>query len=304
VTSSYGTCVERHRPLRRIMIAVAMLAAALVPSGQAYALAKVPCKPSVGMSQIDPIVARGSGASAHLHEFFGNETLLNLTEPQNATYEQLVGQATACTNSGDSAAYWAPVLLVDGQPLPAARFIAYYRSFDHKDVGEAQPFPPDLRMVTARYSWSCHESSTIVRQQTIPDCSTATGSTVRLTVHYTFPSCWDGQLNDHTVSGNTADYAPSGVTNHLAFYVKSRKGNTCPAGYPIRLPELLENVSWGNGLASYWTGKQLTLSSDHPGDAPGSSAHADFLQSWVPTALQTMVEQCINVAPTATANCG
>ncbi|WP_374969246.1 DUF1996 domain-containing protein [Terrabacter sp. BE26] len=294
-----------HRLLATLCTAAVLFAtgATLAPS-PAQALAKVPCKPGVGIRQVDPIVARGSATSAHLHEFFGNKALLNLAEPHNATYDQLVGQATACTHPGDSAAYWAPGLLVNGKLAPAGRFVAYYRSFDHKDIGAAQPFPADLRMVTAKYSWSCNESSTIVRQLTIPDCSTATGTTVRLTVHYTFPSCWDGKRGDHTTPGNTADFAPSGVTNHLAFFTKSASGTSCPAGYPIKLPELLENVSWGDGTPGYWAGKQLRLTSDGPADAPGATSHADFLQSWEPAALTTMVAHCINVAPPSTGECG
>lgn len=294
-----------HRALSTLGMAAVFLATVMASApSPAQALAKVSCKPGVGMRQVDPIVARGAATSAHMHEFFGNKALLGLAEPENATYAQLVGQATACANPGDSAAYWAPGLLVNGQLAPAGRFTAYYRSFDHKAVGTAGPCPPDLRLVTGRYSWSCHENSTIVKQTTIPDCSTATGTIVRLTVHYTFPSCWDGSLNDHTTPGNTADYAPSGVTNHLAFFIKNKTGTSCPPGYLIKLPELLENISWGDGTPGYWIGKQLKLASDGPADAPGSTSHADFLQSWGPDALATMVAECINVAPSSTSRCG
>lgn len=119
-----------------------------------------------------------------------------------------------------------------------------------------------------------------------------------------FPPCWDGSLNDHTTPGNTADYAPSGVTNHLAFFIKNKTGTSCPPGYPIKLPELLENISWGDGTPGYWIGKQLKLASDGPADAPGSTSHADLLQSWGPDALATMVAECINVAPSSTSRCG
>lgn len=296
---------NRYRTTAALVTAAVVLILGTLPAAPpAQAMAKVSCKPDVGIRQIDPITARGSASSAHVHEFFGNKALLTLTSPENATYDQLVDQPTACANPGDSAAYWTPTLLVEGQVLPAGRFTAYYRSFDHLEVGTAQPYPADLRIVTGRYSWSCHETSTIVRQVTIPDCSTATGTAVRLTVHYTFPSCWDGQLNDHTTTGNTADYAPSGATNHLAFFTKTKTGTSCPTGYPIKLPELLENVSWGDGTPGYWTGKHLALSSDGPTDLPGATSHADFFQTWDPTALSTMVSQCINTTPAVTSTCG
>lgn len=94
---------------RRIMVVLAALSAIvflLPPTAQAQL--KVHCKPS-GFAQVDPVVAHGSTMpSDHLHEFFGNQVLLTLSNPQAATYQQLVGQSTAYGEADDSAVYWAP----------------------------------------------------------------------------------------------------------------------------------------------------------------------------------------------------
>src|SRR5690242_13761378 len=86
--------------------AILLVLGTIPNAAPAQAMAKVSCKPDVGMRQVDPITARGSATSAHIHEFFGNKTLLALTAPEDASYDQLVGQPTACTNPGDSALYW------------------------------------------------------------------------------------------------------------------------------------------------------------------------------------------------------
>lgn len=279
---------------RMLWITVAILAAVLfVNPATANAALKVECKPSVGFANADPIVGHNSKApSEHTHEFFGNGTLLRLANPQAATYDQLVGQPSVCSQVGDSAVYWAPALLANGQPLHAARFSAYYRAYNQQDVGEAQAFPADLRMVTGQYDWSCGQYSNTVQKSAIPDCSKATGKVIYLTVRYTFPSCWDGKLNSHTTAGDTTDYAPSGMTNHLAFY---GKGRTCPAGFPIKLPQLRETISWGDGTAAYWQGKAgLRLASDMDGTSAGSSSHADFWNTWQQDQLAALISRCVN----------
>lgn len=287
-----------------LLVALFMFAAfaALTLTTPAEGLLKVQCKPSVGLAQVDPIVAHNVPQSSHVHNFFGNSTLLTLAKPESATFDDLVGKATKCANTGDTAAYWVPALLINGKATPADRFIAYYRSFDHKTTGAAEPFPSDMRLVTDRYNWTCGQGSTMSNPvQTIPDCSKSSRTTW-LTMHVDFPSCWDGQMNDHTVTGNTADFAPSGVSNHLAFYVKGSP-STCPAGFPVKLPELRETVSWGNGSPSFWTGKTTRLTSDAVGAPAGSSTHADFFNAWVPAELQARVTSCINPGGSKT-NCG
>ncbi|MEJ7705948.1 MAG: DUF1996 domain-containing protein [Nocardioidaceae bacterium] len=300
--------------VRTSMAVLAAITLALVTTSttslpQASAKAKIQCKPSVGFAQVDPVVSRGAVKSAHLHEYFANKTMLTLDAPQNATYSQLAGKTTQCENAGDTAAYWTPALLRNGTKLPAARFIAYYRSFDHQDVGQAQAYPADMRMVTGtepdglrHYNWTCGQNSSMSNPVfVIPDCSKSSGTTY-LTVHYDFPSCWDGKLNQHTGDGNTADFAPSGVTNHLAFYRKGRP-SSCPSGFPIKLPELRETISWGDGSPSYWNKSELRLSSDEAGQPAGSSSHADFWNTWVQAELVDMVAQCVNKAPASGAKC-
>lgn len=57
-----------------------------------------------------------------------------------------------------------------------------------------------------------------------------------------FPTCWDGQQNTKTGTGNTADYTTrndDGVTDHLAYAGGTASNPTCPSGFTAgRLPYL------------------------------------------------------------------
>ncbi|WP_344061956.1 DUF1996 domain-containing protein [Nostocoides vanveenii] len=113
---------------------------------------------------------------------------------------------------------------------------------------------------------------------------------VVLTVTVRFPSCWDGQFNDHQQDGNTADFMgghPAGFVQHVAYPVMG----ACPAGFGARLPTLVFTESWdyrGNG-------KDVALSSGMwPAAGAGYTFHADFWNTWEPATLQYMTDQCIN----------
>ncbi|MBP9761784.1 DUF1996 domain-containing protein [Candidatus Saccharibacteria bacterium] len=263
---------------------------------------------SAGIHMIDPIVQRGDAMSMHEHQFFGFGDWDKLANKSLANYSDLLGGRTSCDLPKDSAAYWAPVLRKnDGSLVKIQRMESYYRPWNSGKVDnlkQTQVMPPDLRMVAGNakavsaadvnrktITWSCGNFSSKAQRlgHMYPsaieaDCSTATGTSY-LTVAVRYPTCWDGMLNDHTMLGNTADFSgtiPSPVKQHLTY--KTSKG--CPAGYPIKLPELTMNTSWdyrGNG-------KDLVLSS-------GSiySYHADFLNAWDPAFFKQMVDTCINV---------
>ena len=44
-----------------------------------------------------------------------------------ATAEDLLGGETSCQNQLDTAAYWAPALMRDGEPVTPSGSVAYYR---------------------------------------------------------------------------------------------------------------------------------------------------------------------------------
>jgi len=295
------------RALQAAVAAVLMLAAAAVAAPAARAEGIVRCARNgiTGVAMLDPIAARG-GTSMHLHNFFGSTALLGLPDPSRATAAELGSASTTCTNSGDTASYWSPVLLSGGRPLGIRRMEAYYLCWNgDKTCGRGttvRPFPVDLRLIAgnplavSKYAtWSCGLMTTkpgtrySFPSPTAADCATARPlrglDSVYLTAAINFPSCWDGAMNDHTVDGNTADFSgePAAVVDHLAY--PDRRG--CPAGFGIHLPKLRINIQWdyqGNG-------RDLVLP---------ASLHADFLNSWQPAALARMVATCINTSMPST----
>lgn len=117
----------------------------------------------------------------------------------------------------------------------------------------------------------------------LANCAAATGR-VFLTIAYNFPSCWDGRLNPHNVDGDTADFngnRTSSDKQHFAY----RKGSSCPAGFPIRVPALGINASFDY----HGDGRNVTLSS-----GPGYTAHADFFNAWPVNVMKNMVDTCID----------
>ena len=284
---------------------------------------------SVGIRQVDPIVARGSQVSMHEHMFFGNINLLNMDRPDLADYSDMVGpdKRTSCNISKDTAAYWAPVLRYKstGQPVRLLRFEMYYQSWNNRvndPKRQTNPFPADLRMVAGNpmaqnesdanpnvVAFSCgHFSSKAARlgfrkvNPVLADCSTARnlkpGSTFQQSVNLTgivqFPTCWSGRLNDHRKEGNTADYVgdPDFKDNQMAY---TNASGQCPAGFPVKLPKARFTVQWdyrGDGTDVEFS------SGMGEGKGKGDSFHADFWNTWDQASLTESVNTCINTSKT------
>ncbi|MEA2524575.1 MAG: hypothetical protein QOF73_1802 [Thermomicrobiales bacterium] len=317
----------RSVAVRRIAVAVAGLGVALAAAfpSNAGAMGQVHCAGaqastsgtgqgrSVGNLRIDPIGERGVAKSRHMHQFFGSTAVMTMATPEVASYANLIGTPTSCDLPADSALYWIPLLTRAGVPVPLKRMEAYYLGPNGELTDPSmttQAFPDDLRLVagnamaTSRRSmdlkhvyWDCGAFSTKSAYDghwatpAAANCATARplpGGKVVLTLAVTFPSCWDGRLNDHTTTGDTADFNgnPMAATvQHLAY--PTALG--CPAAFPIKLVTLRQNVSWdyrGNG-------KNVWLSS-----GPGYTAHADFLNSWTDPGLSDIVRYCVNTTMT------
>src|SRR5438105_12734579 len=97
--------------LRKLLLAASLLAASLAYPATALANMPLPSVPGgtfgivcpyVRSLQVDPIVSPGVYPSAHLHDFFGNQTV-----DQNSTPDSIRGQATTCALTKDTAGYWA-----------------------------------------------------------------------------------------------------------------------------------------------------------------------------------------------------
>jgi len=220
------------------------------------------------VKQVDPIVAPGpTQMSAHMHEFFGNQTT-----DSDSSYQSMIDGATTCALSGDTAGYWVPTLLAPGggSMVPAQSVNAYYRAVGKLTSQRIAAFPPDLRMVASRYFFSCGDTGS---GTPLPgDCGSGS-----LHVSITFPACWDGARID------SADHI-----SHMAY----QTGRGCPSTHPVAVPRLVIVVRY----IGVHDGTGYTLSS-----GPPSTMHADFWNTWDQPTLEGLVQRCFNAV---TDRCG
>jgi hypothetical protein len=228
----------------------------------------------------DPIVLPGRPGTSHDHTFVGN-----VSTDADSTLASLRAARTSCVRRGDTAAYWAPTLLLDGAPVvPAGAAIYYVR----ETRARVRPFPLGLRMVAGDAHaggpqsanvtfWDCGLIKTTfygrlarageraVVPSPIPQCPVAT----RLQLHVNFPDCWDGRRLD------SVDHR-----RHMAY---SRAG-ACPRAHPVAVPAISLIYQYPPLAAG-----ALALSSGGV-----FSGHADFVNAWSESALSKLVARCLN----------
>ena len=218
----------------------------------------------------DPIVFFGLPGASHHHSFVGN-TGTNAS----STLASLLASGTTCHRGGDTAAYWMPTLMVNGQPVAPSHAQIYYRRKTTKSVAA---YPAGFRMVAgdAKASsaqplrttfWNCGVLGGIRPTSTVPTCPDARRRSLRL--HVTFPSCWDGKNLD------SADHQ-----SHVRYPMQGR----CPSRFSHALPQISLIYRYpvtGEGDVQLASGGQLT-------------AHADFFNAWRQSDLQALVDGCLN----------
>ena len=218
----------------------------------------------------DPIVFPAKPGASHEHTFVGNRTT-----DAFSTYESLRASGTTCHRAADTAAYWVPMLYQGSTAIPPERATIYYR---RGTFARVSTFPDNLRMIAGDASataaqgmrvtfWSCGALSGVPPSSTVPRCPQSRGSFLRL--HIRFPSCWDGRHLD------SADHK-----SHMAYAT----GRSCPSTHPFAVPAITQ-------IYRYPTrgGEGFSLASDGQ-----FSAHADFVNSWRPRALERLVDSCLN----------
>jgi hypothetical protein len=226
------------------------------------------CLPS-HIAMDDPIVFPGAPGASHQHEFFGNATT-----DSNSTYANLQGQATTCRIAGDTAAYWVPSVLSNGQRVAPLRVNAYYLRGGGR--GRIVAFPAGLKVVagnshatapqsTAITGWKC--SGVELTGRSADPVACPAGSDNVLVIR--FPDCWNGRDLD------SADHI-----SHMAY----RVGGVCPAGFPVRVPRLSLNFHYHLPTV---TGLTLASGSIY-------SAHADFFNAWNQRVLAALVRTNLN----------
>jgi hypothetical protein len=218
----------------------------------------------------DPIVAPGVPGASHDHSFVGNRSTR-----AGSTLRTLLMGRTTCHRPADTAAYWMPTLLVNGEALAPRGATIYYR---RRTLAPVRSFPPgleviagDARATTAQDRrvtfWNCGAAGGVEPSSTVPTCPDAGTRALRL--HVGFPDCWNGGDLD------SADHR-----SHLTYSLRGR----CPATHPVPVPAIAliyRYATAGGSGVSLSSGGQLT-------------AHADFFNAWKRGALTRLVNRCLN----------
>jgi len=218
----------------------------------------------------DPIVYPGRPGLSHDHTFVGNASTNAFS-----TLRSLRAGATTCRRNADTAAYWMPTLLVNGQAVEPRGATIYYR---RRTVAPVRPFPAGLKMIAGNSRstapqdlrvtfWNCGADGGVARSADVPACPNDRGAGLRL--HVNFPNCWDGANLD---SPNHQD--------HMAYSVRG----ACPSTHPVSVPAIALIFRYPTA-----GGAGVSLSS-----GGHYSAHADFFNAWNQGTLTSLVRGCLN----------
>jgi hypothetical protein len=225
----------------------------------------------------DPIVYPRQPGASHRHDFFAATTT-----DAYSTYKKLRQSPTTCSSAADTAGYWSPALILDGETLEPDQMFSYYRVPKGEAPEAVQPFPKSLRMIAGDSKapgpqhvsivyYTCSDAPSAPRAGEPYNCGPYAGSQVQ--AHIIFPSCWDGVRLD---SENHKD--------HMA-YPTTDEG--CPPTHRVVLPKVSMSVRWPieNGTGAVLaSGAAYTL-------------HGDFINAWDQQRLAELVSDCINVGP-------
>ena len=172
----------------------------------------------------DPIVFPGQSGKSHDHSFVGN-----VSTNASSTLDSMRAASTTCRRPADTAGYWMPTLLVNGNPVAPQGATIYYR---RRSLDRVRPFPAGFKMVAGNSHatspqdlrvtyWNCGPLAGMPPSSTVPTCPDAARSGLRL--HVNFPDCWDGSSLD------SADHQ-----SHMAYSTQHR----CPASHPVAVPAI------------------------------------------------------------------
>lgn len=226
----------------------------------------------------DPIVYPGRPGISHMHDFLGNDsTTAESTAQSLATYT-----STTCHRADDLSAYWVPTLYWAGKAVKPLNASVYYLT-GGKVPATIRSFPAGLKLIAGNsaattrqdrqvVSWKCAHSRE--EKASPPLCRKRV-----LVLVIKFPDCWDGFDLD------SVDHK-----SHLAYSVHMRSGARCPSSHSTPVPKLVLQVRYrtlGGPLVSLASG-------------PAYTAHADFFNAWRQSALDALVQRCLNT----NANCG
>lgn len=249
----------------------------------------------------DPIVYPGQPGKSHLHQFYGN-----LSANAFSTYESLrKGGHSNCSdprvNAVNRSGYWMPALLDGNGNVIQPDFVSiYYKRSPTTDrgcqppiVAKCLPLPNGLRYIfgrdmlnlsappTGNFHFVCDGKggNFATMAEALKDCPVGK----HLAVVGEAPGCWDGKYLD---SPNHRDHVAYQVDTHNGYYA-------CPTTHPYGIPGFslapAYRIEAGDDTSKWH------FSSDEmaPGQAYGSTFHADWFGAWDDTVLEMWTNGCI-----------
>jgi uncharacterized protein DUF1996 len=285
LSRQWGTAVVRYC-LVSVLVAVAAACGgsgasgdgggvALVATAEEQGSISTPCAYSHSGPD-DPIVHAHHAGASHRHDFFGATTT-----DAHSDVDSLLDGGTTCRTEADHAAYWAPALLADGEPLVPVEMLAYYRVPIGADATGIEPPPNGLEMIAGDaeatepqdpdvVAWTCGAAlSSAVEDPEVTPVPRPCGAHGELWLQLRFESCWDGE-NLHS-------------DDHRSHLAPQDDDRTCPPSHPVLIPELTLEVRYP-GVAS----GELTLAS-----GPATGGHGDAIMAWDEDHLAREVDICL-----------
>jgi hypothetical protein len=266
----------------------------------------------------DPIVYPGKTGEAMVHDFFANPST-----NANSTYETLsTNKDVNCDSVADRSAYWVPQLKRASGIVTPTYEKTYYKNDKPVDSFPVHAIPPGLQMLAGDHMGTAPNSHinficlgtnnfTTTMPTSCPPNSASTGEPSELHISVHFPDCWDGKNLKPNLGSSRAERmkslmkASSGALN-VAY---RNSDGTCPAAYPVKIPELQLNVAYPLGDDPDLSTAQLSLDPIFqngqwvPQWGSMYTAHGDFINAWHPESMQYIVDTCMNKGVVAGSTC-
>lgn len=226
------------------------------------------CSPVHETDNVDPIL---NDNRTHAHAFDGGGKGLDISV--RTTSAQLRKSTTSCRHSADKALYWAPKA-----SSPVQTQVNYYQPKDITNPSGYHAFPANLQMIAGSVSkdgsnnlsphvrFGCQATPATARRPF--DCGLS-----RFKVEVDFPDCVIRNAN-----GTVRETSSSG-RGHVYY---SDGGGNCK-GNDLKVPQLKQH--W---IYDQHDGRKIRWS------VPWYDLHADFMNGFNPSAMQSLIDTCIN----------
>jgi hypothetical protein len=240
-----------------------------------------------------PVGGVGYPKKSHLHNFFGNSDISELTAP--TTQLATVGRSSCVGGIANRSAYWVPAVVdtTTGFPVIPYANIVYYKNesaYRKANLTAVTVPPADLRIIAGNpantsttlgntYRWECPLGQNF--SATIPGAGCANGSDVQLIVF--FPQCWDGVNLDSV--------------NHQSHMAYENPSTGCPGTHPVMIPQISYNIRYKVSASARPENWRLASDTYALGYAAGGlSAHGDWWNGWNSSVLTQMVQGCLHAS--------